>query len=32
MVLKAPDFGIQALTTNRYYVVSTPSIGLAYHF
>jgi outer membrane immunogenic protein len=32
MVLKAPDFGISALTTNRYYVVSTPSIGVAYHF
>ena len=32
MVVKVPDFGISALTTNRYYVVSTPSIGLAYHF
>lgn len=31
-VLKAPDFGISAFTTNRYYVISTPSIGLAYHF
>ena len=31
-VLKAPTFGISAFTSNRYYVVSTPSIGVAYHF
>ena len=30
--LKVPDFGLPALTTNRYYVISTPSIGVAYHF
>ncbi len=32
MVLKVPDFGISAFTSNRYYVISTPSIGVAYHF
>ncbi len=31
-VLKVPDFGISAFTSNRYYVISTPSIGVAYHF
>lgn len=31
-VLKAPDFTYSPFTTNRYYVVSTPSIGIAYHF
>lgn len=31
-VLKVPDFGITAFETNRYYVISTPSIGIAYHF
>ena len=31
-VVKVPDFGVSALTSNRYYVISTPSIGLAYHF
>lgn len=31
-ILKAPDFGISAFSTNRYYVLSTPSIGVAYHF
>ena len=31
-VVKTPDFGITAFTSNRYYVVSTPSIGVAYHF
>lgn len=30
--LKAPDFGVASFKTNRYYVVSTPSIGIAYHF
>jgi opacity protein-like surface antigen len=30
--LKAPDFGVGSFTTSRYYVVSTPSIGIAYHF
>ncbi len=32
MVLKAPTFGISYLTINKYYVISTPSIGIAYHF
>ena len=32
MVLKVPDFGIPAFTTNRYYVISMPTIGIAYHF
>jgi outer membrane immunogenic protein len=31
-VLKAPGFGISAFNSNRYYVISTPSIGVAYHF
>lgn len=31
-VLKAPSFGITPFNTNRYYVLSTPSIGVAYHF
>ena len=31
-VMKVPSFGIQAFTSNRYYVVSTPAIGVAYHF
>jgi len=30
--LKAPDFGVAAFKTNRYYVMSTPAIGIAYHF
>ncbi len=31
-VLKAPGFGVSAFNSNRYYVISTPSIGVAYHF
>lgn len=31
-VLKTPDFSYPPFTSNRYYVISTPSIGLAYHF
>ena len=31
-VLKAPDFGLTNLNTNRYYVISMPAIGVAYHF
>ena len=31
-VLKAPSFGVTALNANRYYVISTPAIGVAYHF
>lgn len=29
---KAPDFGYPNWKTNRYYVNSTPAIGIAYHF
>jgi opacity protein-like surface antigen len=29
---KAPDFGIASFKSSRYYVVSTPSLGIAYHF
>ncbi len=32
MVLKVPGFGVTAFNSNRYYVLSTPSIGIAYHF
>ena len=31
-VVKSPDFGLDVLKTNRYMVVSTPAIGVAYHF
>ena len=31
-VTKAPDFGLTNLNTNRYEVISIPSIGVAYHF
>jgi len=31
-LLKAPDFGNADFKTNRYEVISTPSIGVAYHF
>ncbi|HVG26041.1 MAG TPA: outer membrane beta-barrel protein [Acidobacteriaceae bacterium] len=31
-VLKAPDFGVPPFKTNRYYVLSMPAIGIAYHF
>jgi len=31
-LLKAPDFGNSQLKTNRYYVLMTPSLGIAYHF
>ena len=29
---KAPTFGISDFNTNRYTIVSTPAIGVAYHF
>ncbi len=32
IVLKTPTFGITQFSTNRYYVTSSPSIGVAYHF
>lgn len=31
-VAKLPSFGISDFNTNRYSVVSTPAIGVAYHF
>jgi outer membrane immunogenic protein len=31
-LLKSPDFGEPLFKTNRYYVVQTPSLGIAYHF
>jgi opacity protein-like surface antigen len=31
-LLKSPDFGDSYFKTNRYYVLMTPSIGVAYHF
>ena len=31
-VTKTPSFGITAFQTNKYYVISTPAIGIAYHF
>jgi outer membrane immunogenic protein len=31
-IMKAPDFGYSPFKTNRYYVLMTPSIGIAYHF
>jgi opacity protein-like surface antigen len=31
-LMKAPDFGEAGFKTNRYYVLMTPSVGVAYHF
>ncbi len=31
-VVKTPDFGLTQFNVNRYEVVSSPSIGIAYHF
>jgi outer membrane immunogenic protein len=31
-LLKAPDFGETPFKSNRYYVISMPAIGFAYHF
>ena len=30
--VKAPDFGLSNLQTNRYEVISMPTVGVAYHF
>jgi hypothetical protein len=30
--MKAPDFGLAGFKTDRYYVLMTPSLGVAYHF
>ena len=32
LVMKAPNFGLEQYRTNRYYNISNPSIGVAYHF
>jgi outer membrane immunogenic protein len=32
IVLKTPNFGQDSLRTNRYYNISNPAIGFAYHF
>ena len=32
MVMKTPTFGLTSFQTNRYYLLSTPAIGIAYHF
>ena len=31
-LMKAPDFGVSAFNPNRYFVLMTPSLGVAYHF
>jgi outer membrane immunogenic protein len=31
-LMKTPDFGNDGFKTNRYYVLMTPSLGVAYHF
>jgi opacity protein-like surface antigen len=31
-VMKTPDLGQDGFKTNRYYVLMTPSLGVAYHF
>lgn len=31
-LLKAPNFGIENFKTNRYEVISMPTVGIAYHF
>jgi outer membrane immunogenic protein len=31
-IVKAPNFGLDNFKTNRYEVVSMPSLGIAYHF
>lgn len=32
LVMKAPSFGLEQYRTNRYYNISNPTIGVAYHF
>jgi outer membrane immunogenic protein len=32
IIVKAPDFGITASDTKRYYNINLPAIGIAYHF
>jgi outer membrane immunogenic protein len=31
-LVKAPTFGVSNFNTNRYEIISTPSLGIAYHF
>lgn len=32
IVVKAPNFGFSDFSTNRYYNISAPAVGIAYHF
>lgn len=32
IVVKAPNFGLSNFSTNRYYNISDPAVGIAYHF
>ncbi|HVJ08099.1 MAG TPA: outer membrane beta-barrel protein [Acidisarcina sp.] len=32
IILKAPSFGLEQFRTNRYYNISNPVVGIAYHF
>ena len=32
IISKVPNFGYSPLTTNRYYNINNPVIGVAYHF
>ena len=32
LVTKVPNFGLEQLSTNRWYNISNPAIGVAYHF
>jgi opacity protein-like surface antigen len=32
LVTKVPTFGLEQLSTNRWYNISNPAIGVAYHF
>jgi outer membrane immunogenic protein len=32
IVVKAPNFGLTNFTTNRWYNISNPAVGIAYHF
>src|ERR1700712_2246514 len=32
LLVKTPNFGLGQLKTNRYEVISTPALGVAYHF
>ena len=32
LVTKVPNFGLEQLSTNRWYNISNPAVGVAYHF